>query len=250
MPETPASPRFSGGCLTWPSLALLAATAIICFTALKSCDRLAVLVQAWTSAFGRSEITTSFHESIRQVKATHGDVLELATLEAEETFTRIDAKSTAWDLIYLGTTVSEIRAAAVYRYHLMLSDDWQVSRQNQTCLVIAPLIRPSQPPALRTDRMEKKTQAGWARFNAADNLAQLEKSLTPMLERRAGNPAHLEQVREPARKAVAEFVKTWALKETTGEPRITKIIVVFADEPAAKTPQASLQHPPTLELVP
>lgn len=247
MSESSASPKPSGGCLKWPSIALIAVTALLCFTALKGCDRLKAMVDALTSTLGRSDITTSFRESIRKVSATRGDILELATVEADETFTRMDAKSIAWDLIYLGTTVSEIRAPAVYRYHLKLSDDWQISRHEDACVVVAPVIRPSLPPAIRTDKMEKKTQAGWGRFNATENLRLLEQSITPVLERRAGNPSHLDQIREPARQAAAEFVKTWVVKDM---PTVTRIVVVFADEPAAQAPQDLQSRPTTLKLVP
>jgi hypothetical protein len=245
--KPPASPKLSGGCLKWPSIALIVITAILCGTALKGCDRLKAIVDAWTSAFGRSDISTSFRENIRKVSATHGDILELATVEADETFTRMDAKNIVWDLIYLGTTVSEIRAPAVYRYHLKLSDGWQISQHEDTCVVIAPVIRPSLPPAIRTDKMEKKTQAGWGRFNAAENLQLLEQSITPVLERRAGNATHLDQIREPARQATAEFVKTWVVKDM---PSVTRIVVVFADEPAAQAPQELRARPATLNLVP
>ena len=250
MTAEPASPKLSGGCLKWPSIALVAITCVVCFTLLRSCDRLKAMVDAWAGAVGHTTITESFRETIRKVTGTKGDILELATLEADETFTRMDARTTAWNLVYLGTTISEIRAPAVYRYHLKLSDDWQVTQNGDTCLVVAPIIRPSLPPAIRTDKMEKKSEAGWARFNAAQNLNELEKSITPMLERRAGNTTHISQVREPARKAVAEFVKTWALNTKSPTTQIRHIVVVFADESAGQTPEALQQRPVTLDLVP
>ena len=250
MVDEPASPKLSGGCYKWPSIALIAITGIVCFTLLRSCDRIKAMVDAWTSAFGETTITDSFRENIRKVTGTKGDILELATLEADETFTRMDARTTAWNLVYLGTTVSEIKAPAVYRYHLKLSDDWQVTQNGDTFLVVAPLIRPSLPPAIRTDKMEKKSAAGWARFNSAQNLTELEKSITPMLERRAGNPTHIDEIRESARKAVAEFVKTWALSSKTQPPEVRHIVVVFVDEADAKKPEALQQRPVTLDVVP
>lgn len=251
MTGEPASPKPKpgSGC-KWPSIALIAVTGIISITVLRSCEKLKDIVDAWTSAFGHSTITESFHENIRKVVGTKGDILELATLEADETFARMDAKTTAWNMIYLGTTVSEIRAPAVYRYHLKLSDEWQVTQNGDTCLVVAPVIRPSLPPAIRTDKMEKKSDAGWARFNAAKNLNDLEKSITPMLERRAGNPTHIDQIREPARKAVAEFVKAWAINVRTEAAGIRHIVVVFADEAAARNEEKLQQLPATLDLVP
>jgi hypothetical protein len=93
--------------------------------------------------------------------------------------------------------------------------------------------------------MEKKSEAGWLRFNAAENLAALEKELTPTLEKRAGNKAHLDLVREAARKSVAEFVKAWLLKE--GKPNqeeVRSITVIFPDEPQT----GPVPLPPTLQI--
>jgi hypothetical protein len=78
----------------------------------------------------------------------------------------------------------------VYRFHLKLSEDWTLRVEDGRCVVIAPAIRPSLPPAIRTETMEKKSEAGWLRFNAAENLAELEKGLTQLVERRA--PTRLE----------------------------------------------------------
>ena len=87
-------------------------------------------------------ITDLFQENIRKVTGTQGDILEVATLEADETFTRMDAKTLAWNLVYLGTTISEIRAPAIYRYHLKISDKWTLTTNGRT------LHRhcPSHPP--------------------------------------------------------------------------------------------------------
>lgn len=222
--------------------------AMVCFTVLRGFDKLGGLAGVLRGAGATQVVTESFQETVRKVIGTKGDILELATLEADETFTRMDAKTIAWNVFYLGTTVSEIRAPAIYRYHLKLSDDWSVNTEQHTCVVIAPIIRPTLPPAIRTDKMEKKSKAGWGRFNAAQNMTELEKSITPSLERRAGNPTHIANVREPARKAVAEFVKTWLLRDQQ-QLGIEKVVVVFADEPAAKDQAAQVRLPATLNLL-
>jgi hypothetical protein len=132
-------------------------------------------------------------------------------------------------MIYLGTTVSEIRVPAVYRYHLKLSDPWQLEIKDGVCRVVAPMIRPTQPPALRTDGMAKKSESGWLRFNAAENLAALEKSLTPRLEQRAADERHLGRAREASRRSVEAFVRKWMLES---HPKIgsMEIVVQFPDE--------------------
>lgn len=183
------------------------------------------------SRFKTGTITQTFTESIPQVTSTHGDVLELATSRSEETFRRTDSKSILWNLVDLGDTVSEIHAPVTFRYHLRLSDPWRLASRNNVCVVLAPPIRPSLPPAIHTDLMEMKTENGWARFNKDDSLAELERSMTPTLERRAANPAHQALAREACRKSVAEFVKNWLLKEDHWRSdRFSSIIVVFPDE--------------------
>ena len=245
----PPPPARTSGCLKWPSIAAVLIVGIVSLTVLRGLDRFGSLLGFLGNAGGKQTITESFHENIRKVAGTQGDILELATLEADETFTRMDAKTVAWNLVYLGTTVSEIRAPAVYRYHLKLSDKWAVTTQDSTCVVIAPAIRPSLPPAIRTDKMEKKSEAGWGRFNAAENLAELEKSITPTLERRAGNSTHIDSIREPARLAVTKFVKAWLLTHQQ-QSGIDKIVVLFPDEPAAKDCSAARQAAVPLSLVP
>ena len=70
------------------------------------------------------------------ITPTHGDILELATLEMDETITRYDMKTWVGNLLYLGTTVSEIRVPAVYRYHLRMNEPWKVTRRDHACNVM------------------------------------------------------------------------------------------------------------------
>lgn len=243
MSEKPATSDRSG-CLKWPSIALVLMVLIVSLAVMRSCDQLRDVLSGLQKVMGagvKEDITTSFRENLLKITATKGDILEVATVEMDETFTRMNMKTLAWNLFYLGTTISEVRVPAVYRYHIKLSDDWKVTVEGDRCLVIAPIIRPSQPPAIRTEKMEKKSVAGWARFDAAQNMTELEKSITPSLESRAGNKSHIDRVRDPARKAVAEFVKTWLLSNP--KQNVKHITIIFADEAAAKdaklVPQAA-----------
>lgn len=200
--------------------------------------------------FQKQTITESFHENVKRIASTQGDVLELATMETEETVTKYDTKTLFNDAVYLGTTVAEIRAMVVYRYHLKLSDEWKLTVENGRCVVIAPAIRPSLPPAIRTDTMEKKSEAGWLRFNAAENMAELEQGLTPMLERRAAVPGKIKHVREASRTSVAKFVQHWVLKEQKAQDQggIREIVVIFPDEPAAANAAEASKLPATLNV--
>ncbi len=200
--------------------------------------------------FQKQTISHSFRENVRRIASTQGDVLELATLDTEETVTKYDTKTLFNDAVYLGTSVAEIRAMVVFRYHLKLSDEWDMSVENGRCTVIAPHIRPSLPPAVRSETMEKKSEAGWFRFNAAENMAALEKGLTSILEARAAAPGKIQHVREASRLSVAKFVQNWVLKEQKAHEygAIREIVVIFSDEPAAAHSAEASKQPATLKL--
>jgi hypothetical protein len=181
--------------------------------------------------FKTGRITQTFMERAAHAASTHGDVLEVAISQTDESFTRADSLGIAGAASYLGTTISEIRTPVTFRYHIRLSDRWQLSSRGNVCVVIAPSLRPSLPPAIHTDRMDTNTKSGWLRFNAQDNLRALEKSISPILSERAADAAHISLVRDTARKSVAEFVKNWLLREDHWrKDRFTAIIVVFEDE--------------------
>jgi hypothetical protein len=201
--------------------------------------------QAIAEKFLSGNITRTFVAAIPEISTTGSGNLELATSEQVETFRAEDEKSVLWDKLYLGKTVSEIRVPVTYRYHLRLADAWRLDVSGQTCVVVAPAVRPSLPPAIHTDRMEKKSEAGWGRFNAVEQMADLEKSVTPTLSQYASDPKHAALVREQCRKTVAEFVQAWLLKEEHWRnDRFHTIKVIFADEP----PAAPERIAPTIRL--
>lgn len=196
---------------------------------------------ALAEKFRTGTITTTFVEGLPRSDSTGGNVLELATSENHEFFRREDSKQTLWGWLDLGTTVAEIRVPVTFRYHLKLSEAWRLTTRGNVCVVQAPRIRPSLPPAIHTDRLEKSSQSGWARFNQAENLAELEKQLTPLLSARAGDPRHLRLVREECRKSVAEFIRHWLVREEHWrKDRFTAVVVLFEDE--LSQPEAKLEH--------
>lgn len=192
--------------------------------------------------FSTGRITTTFTASLPRLQPG-GNLLELASYEATETFRRTDERAVFFDLVPLGTTVSEIRVPVTYRYHLRLDDPWQLETRGAVCAVRAPRIRPSLPPALHSDRMEKRSEAGWFRFDALQQMETLERSLTPTLSARAGSVENLAFVRETGRRRVAEFVRDWLLREDHWRAdRFRAITVVFEDEPL----EGASVRPPTL----
>lgn len=176
-------------------------------------------------------ITETFLASIPEFDPDGTGNLEVATLTAVETFKRSDERRILWDMLSLGVAESEIRVPVTYRYHLRLNDAWHLEIQDGTCYVLAPTLRPSLPPAIHTDRMEKRSDADWLRFDAEDQLLALERSVTPTLGRFAKDARHLGLVRENARRAVETFVKSWLLREDLwGAERVRHVEIVFPDE--------------------
>jgi hypothetical protein len=201
--------------------------------------------------FITGNITHTFRESLPQITSTQGDVLELAVFRCDETFKKTDEKWTGWGWVYLGTTVAEIRVPVSFRYHLRLSDPWRLAARDRVCLVLAPGIRPSLPPAIHTSEMERRAESGWARFDKNDQLDALERSMTPSLEQRAADTNHVQLVREACRRSAAEFVKKWLMREGQWQSdKFTSIVVLFPDEAAVNSDEDLLQFKaaPTLRL--
>jgi hypothetical protein len=199
-----------------------------------------------TSPAASVAITREFADYLPTVGPTDG-ILETATCSVPERFTQTDS-ATLFDVIPLGTTVSEIRVPAVYRYHIQLLDPWKLIISGQVCLVLAPQFQPSLPPAIVTGEMEKSTSAGWLRFDSEADLAALEQGITAELDKRANDKTHRDFVREACRHSVAAFVKTWLMKEDKWRAgRLQQIVVVFPDEvtsdQALPAPGVSIETP-------
>ena len=185
--------------------------------------------------FNQGTITRTFTEALPTLSREPGGRLELGALKVTEVFSGTDNLKTAWGLVDLGTTVTEIRVPATYRYYLRLHDAWQLEVRSNICIVHAPVFRAAQPPAINTAGLEKKSTRGWARLNADSQMAELERDITPTLARYANDPRHREAVREECLKTVAEFVRDWLLRENQWRAdRFNAVRVYFPDEnPAA-----------------
>ncbi|HSM14732.1 MAG TPA: hypothetical protein VLA66_11765 [Thermoanaerobaculia bacterium] len=181
------------------------------------------------------DVTTRFLSSLPEVEAPRAGRLELAVATTTETFQRTDERRALWDLVPLGSTTVEIRVPVVWRYHVPMDGAWQAIVEGDRMTVVAPPLRPSLPPALRTDRMERRSESGWLRFDAEEQMARLEREIVPLLVARARDPRHLALVREPARRALAEFAHGWlAGFGAWGAEAVNTIEVRFADEPESE----------------
>jgi hypothetical protein len=195
--------------------------------------------------FQTQSITTTFTAAIPHLVHDGGTKLELAAFEATEVFTRTEDRRMLFDMVPLGTTVTEIRVPVTYRYHLRLNERWRLEIRDQGCVVYAPPIRPTLPPAIHTDGMSKHISGSWFHFDEDEQLAELERSLTELLSRRAADPDNIDLVRETCRRRVAEFVRNWLLAEDHWrQDRFRSVTVLFADERSAEPPSL----PPTLFL--
>ncbi len=198
----------------------------------KTVDAIAKTVVGISENMRPREIAMTFAQWRQlETKGNQGNILEVATATATETFTRVSELRIA-SLVSLGTTVSEISVPATYRYHIDLNGSWQIKGQEDgTLVVVAPPLLPSLPVAFDTSGLKKKTQSGWGRWNAEENLTQLEASLSPQLAVRAADKRTLHEVSDPARRSVAEFVKRWLISQDHWKDgRYRELHVLFPNE--------------------
>ncbi len=188
-------------------------------------------VQKIAEGFFTGDVTESFTSAVSSVEGAGTGRLEVATAEVVEKLSRSEERRMAWDVLSLGTTTVEVEVPVTYRYHLRLDDPWKIEVHGPVCLVMAPAIRPSLPPALHTDRLRARTDESWLSFDGAEKMAALQRNLTPRLTERAKSPGHLAMVREPARKTVAKFVRGWLLQQNYWtDNKFATVRVVFPDE--------------------
>ncbi len=235
----------------WPIVTLLVA-ALCALTAWRACSVFertrrtagdaARAVGEIAERFRSGHITTTFLTDVPKL-LPGGNLLEVGAFEATETFTRTDERAVLFDLIPLGTNVTEIRVPVTYRYHLRLDDAWRLDVRGPVCLVEAPALRPTLPPAIHTDRLERRSERGWLRFDVERQMVELERSITPTLSARAADSAHVALVRDHCRRRTAEFVRSWLLREDQWrDGRFSAVTVVFTDERATD----AAGRPPTL----
>lgn len=232
----PRPPRRGPGTLFWIFLTLVAAGLIIYLAPIwlvsRTVESAGETAKEVAKIFRPTEIVSTFNEWRElNATATDGNILEVATAESPERFSRTSNVAMFGRVLPGTTTVSEITVPATYRFHIDLNDEWNLVADGKRLLVMAPAVRPSLPVAFDTAKVQKKTQSGWARWDGADNLAALEKEITGKLAERASQPATIEKIRDEGRSAVAQFVRKWLLdKEAWGKGRFEEIVVVFAGE--------------------
>ena len=163
------------------------------------------------------------------VMHTAGGRLEVATVTTTEAF-QFEAPPKSLLGIDLGKTVSHVQTKAVYRYHIDMAKEWPVRFQGNSAVVEAGDIKPTLPVAFDTSTMQKETRSGWARFDKHENLAELERRMSPELERRSHGYKALAL--PAARQTVAAFVQTWLGRQQHWQSLGIKAVkVVFPGDP-------------------
>ena len=178
--------------------------------------------------FTEEKINKTFGEYITATKGEGSGNLEVATHQTLAIFSETNEKSYVWGTIHGGITSVEIKVPVTYRYYVRLDDPWKIEINGAICTVLAPKIRPGLPPAIHTDKMQKRIDEGWIRFDGRQMMDALEKQMTPELNRRAQTNTAL--VREHSRKVVATFIKNWLLQEKQWHDRFHSVVVFFEDE--------------------
>lgn len=184
-------------------------------------------------------ITEEFTAAIPTLEPAGGMKLEVAVANATETFQRSDELTVA--SFSLGKTVTRISVPVTYRYHIQLQDKWRLEERDNVCLVHAPQIRATLPPAVHTDRMKVESSGAWLRLNGREQTIELMKTITPQVSRFAEYQSERDfAVRNAARQKVGEFVKSWILKDPKWRDRLHSVVVVFPDD---ATEDAARQEP-------
>lgn len=138
--------------------------------------------------------------------------------------------------------MSHVQTKVVYRFHIEMAKEWPIRFQGTTAVVEAGEIKPTLPVAFDTATMEKQTKSGWARFDKHKNLDELERRMSPELEKRAHGYKALAL--ESARKSVGDFVRTWLVKEQHWQQGATySVQAVFPGEPS---PSGTTARPPSM----
>ena len=182
-------------------------------------------------------------EKISRIRATQGDILELAVLESILTFEQEDN----WKNVPagLGKSVSRVEVPAVFRFFVKISEPITVRSdvrgEEIVCTVVAPKLHPVLPVAFDTSRAKWTRDVGFFRFNREEMTDSLQKKISMRLVLSAKNHAKSAGVRDAARKAFEKFVTEWLgdVRELRERPNARLAVkVLFEDE--APPPEISV----------
>lgn len=189
----------------------------------------------------QTDVSHRFESYIMRLRDAGQGTLEVAVLEEVAVVSRSEETSFMWGLIQGSKDVAEIRVPVTYRFHVRLDEPWEVRVRDNIAHVLAPAVRPTVPPAIKTSGLERRTQSGWLSNNSKENMDALEKGLTFSITREAFKRADL--ARDPARKTISNFVQAWVLQDKVWQDQNRHIIVWFPDEESPFTPKKPISNP-------
>jgi hypothetical protein len=165
------------------------------------------------------------------VKGNNGNILEVATGEETVELSRESSIKILNQTIPGVTTSSKVVVPATFRYHIDMSGEWSLIQEENRLYVIAPALQPSLPVAFDSEKMQKFNPAGWSRYFAGGNMAELVKTITPELKNRAIDKENMKRFEPDARQSIAKFVQTWLVgKELWDTGKIDEIYIYFPEE--------------------
>jgi hypothetical protein len=192
-----------------------------------------VLTVVWVRSSRKNRTNEGFGPGTLKVIRVPGGTLYTSGLVKTESFNK---EAGSWR----GTTTSDIRFNATYRYEIPLRDQWKVfiDEHRKIAYIGAPAYKPQLPVAVDSKTVEEKTAGGFLRFDKWDLLQELRQEISPLLEAKAKSPDYIGLVRDDARKTVREFVRDWMVKNSLNQSgEIQDIIVFFADEKDVEFPK-------------
>lgn len=182
------------------------------------------------------KIEESVTERIARIRATEGDILELAVLESVLTFEQRDE----WTSVPagLGRSTVKLSVPAVFRFFTKISEPISVHAEtfpdgNALCTIVAPRLQPVLPVAFDTSRIVKTSDVGILRFNSEENSDALLEKISMRLVLSAKKHAKSAAVRDAAREAFRKFVERWLseVRELRERPELKiSVKIIFADE--------------------
>ncbi len=182
-----------------------------------------------------------------QVQGNDGNILEVATGEQIIELTREDSVQVLGKVLPVKTT-SRINVPATFRYHIDLKGDWKLIEDEDRLHVVAPPLKPSLPVAFDSSKMQKNNP-GWFNYITGDSMIELEKTITPELEKKAKDPEQAKLFEDKAKLSIAKFLQTWLMGEGQWAEGKYEQIIVYFDEADVDTsdkltrPNAELRQP-------
>lgn len=160
--------------------------------------------------------------------------LQVARLQRMEVHERT-SKAQAFGFS-LPDVIISARFPVEYNYSVSLSSSWRFEKRDHMLWVYAPELR-GQTPAVNVSEMKFEIKKG--SFIRDENLVKerLQKELTGYL---AENSIALrEQVRDEARKAIEQFVRTWVAFQFAEDATVLPIKVIFPGEKVDEAQKAA-----------